>query len=562
MSLTKADTKNLREYFSVSGDGFFIPDYQRDYSWGDDELSDFWEDLEKSKDEEYHFFGQIVIHNDSVNKQKFIIDGQQRTITTVICLAVIKMLFDELAKKCDSDDEEESKIKDDAEDCYQEIRAIIKKRQKGAVSLGAADKDFFYKYIIKGDAFKKGKEKRKSQTNIKKAYDFFYQKIKTRIVSLPLAEEYEIYKEYYTSLIEKFQVLYVEATELEEAFDIFETLNAKGKNLEASDLLKNYFLSKLHNDKKCKEDWDYIDEKVGSDNKTEYIRCFINSKGTFSSKKGLYRHIKKDIAPHEKECRKLLKELRQYSEDYRFISNPISDDLYENEELVKSLSALKVFRAKTFYPIVLSMKQRKYGENDIKLVVNKIESLVFRNIKICGYNPNIYEKEFAKLALCIFNSRSEKIAGKICEEIDKLMVSDKDFKTKFAGLALGENNDELIRYIFRKIHYYLDVNHEINCDNNVVHIEHIMPKEASKWNVKDEEHKELLWRIGNLALLAEKLNKKNSNKPFLDKKPFFKKSKIEPNKEIAAFKKWDRASIDSRQKKLAGYAVEIWKKSK
>ena len=56
------------------------------------------------------------------------------------------------------------------------------------------------------------------------------------------------------------------------------------------------------------------------------------------------------------------------------------------------------------------MKQRKYGENDIKLVVNKIESLVFRNIKICGYNPNIYEKEFAKLALCILVPK--KLQGK------------------------------------------------------------------------------------------------------------------------------------------------------
>lgn len=559
MSLTNAATKKMREYFNVTGDGFYIPDYQRDYSWGENELSDFWTDLEDSKDEEYHFFGQIVIHDDNRNKKKFIIDGQQRTITSVIFLAVLKTLFDELKIKCEKDnDEEASDIKEEADDYYTNIHGIIKKNKKCAVNLENADKDYFDKHIKQGLKFKKNEEKRKSQICIKKTYDFFYNKIKEKTASKSLAEECDIYKEYYTCLIDKFQILYVEATELEEAFDIFETLNAKGKDLEVADLLKNYFFSKLHGDNKCKEDWDYIDLMVGSD-KTDYIRYFINSNGPFSSKKSLYRHIKTDIAPDERKCRKLLKDLKQYSDDFQFVSNPEFDDRYKNKELVTSLKALKIFRAKTFYPIFLAMRQRKFAENDIKNVVSKIESLIFRNIKVCGFNPNIYEKEFAKLALKIFNSHTEKNANFVCEEIVKLMEKDKDFKNRFAEFSLGQNNDELIRYIFRKIHKHLSKTNEVTINNQEVHIEHIMPRDIKKWRVSKKEHKELLWRIGNLALLDEKLNKKNSNKPFSEKKPSFIKSQIKPNKAIAVFKKWDRSSIDARQKALSEYALEIWK---
>lgn len=49
---------------------------------------------------------------------------------------------------------------------------------------------------------------------------------------------------YFEAFFERFKVMYIEATKLEEAFIIFETLNARGKDLETADLLKNFVFSK------------------------------------------------------------------------------------------------------------------------------------------------------------------------------------------------------------------------------------------------------------------------------------------------------------------------------
>lgn len=82
-------SSSIYDMHSFLNNKYYIPNYQREYSWENDELEDFWNDLKFTKDEEddIHFFGQIVVHDDSDKKKKFIIDGQQRATTSMIFFA-------------------------------------------------------------------------------------------------------------------------------------------------------------------------------------------------------------------------------------------------------------------------------------------------------------------------------------------------------------------------------------------------------------------------------------------------------------------------------------------
>ncbi|WP_279137430.1 DUF262 domain-containing protein [Desulfovibrio piger] len=43
---------------------YFVPDYQREYSWEEDEIDELWNDILFTKENsDEHFFGQVVIHN-------------------------------------------------------------------------------------------------------------------------------------------------------------------------------------------------------------------------------------------------------------------------------------------------------------------------------------------------------------------------------------------------------------------------------------------------------------------------------------------------------------------
>lgn len=85
--------KTIKDFLSGT---YYIPNYQREYSWDTDELEDFWLDLMhtlNADDQRDHFFGQIVIHNNDDEKKKYIIDGQQRTITSTIFIRVFARIF-------------------------------------------------------------------------------------------------------------------------------------------------------------------------------------------------------------------------------------------------------------------------------------------------------------------------------------------------------------------------------------------------------------------------------------------------------------------------------------
>lgn len=166
---------------------------------------------------------------------------------------------------------------------------------------------------------------------------------------------------------------------------------------------------------------------------------------------------------------------------------------------------------------------------------------------------------FATIARKIFDEELT-VATDICDHIKERIVADDEFQLAFEKWTANEAGKPKVRYILSKIHKYIDLGMEINLDTSEVHIEHIMPVEPVQWNVTDEIHETYLWRLGNLMLLSGKFNKEASNKPFDEKKILYKDSKIEPNKQICEYTEWDSDQIEDRQRKLAEYAIEIWKK--
>ncbi len=532
---------------------YYIPNYQREYSWEQTELEDFWDDLEATKNDEEmnHFFGQVVIHNDENNKKKYIIDGQQRTITSTIFMRVLQLQFEQLYKESGMEEADYKKS---------DIASIhIGRKDKLHLTLGQLDNDYFRENIQLGQPDKLQKGIKKSHERLKKAFFYFTEKLDAALeICCDSSDKLDCLTEYYDTFVSKFNVLYMEATKLEEAFVIFETLNARGRDLETADLLKNFIFSQSKDIDVAQNEWNRMVNQLDKTDPTKYIRHYWNSCNSFTRDKALYRAISKNVS-NPRKSKELLKNLDKYAQCYHDMVTPSDNIGFKDEKLIQSLKALKTLKASTFYPVVLAMKQAQAGfsETDIQKVVANIESYVFRNSTICGKTANKAEIFFAELAKDIYDGVYDDV-NTICRTIKDGMASDQEFGDAFERWSGTKNGKEIIRYILRKIHKHLDADMEINIDTSEVHIEHIMPEDASQWNVDEETHDEYLWRLGNLTLLAGTLNISASNKPFDEKKDKYAASKIEPNKDLAAFTCWDKAAIEKRQQKLREYAVKIW----
>jgi len=563
MALQNFSLKPIKEYFTSQ---FHIPNYQREYSWEKDNLEDFWADLEnlidnnKKSQNDTHFFGQILIHKDAADNKKYIIDGQQRTTTAIIFLRAVQSICESIVKS-----ENSPEISRDAQDIINEISgSFIGSQRRGTeqlkLTLGEKDKEYFKKYIQKGYPIAK-REKIKSHERIRFAYWFFKESLESKINNIQNNEKrFDYLNNIYETFINFFTVMYIEATDLGEAFIIFETLNARGRELETSDLLKNYIFSKsAGNIETSEKNWNIMLNNLGYSDTTKFIRHFWNSSNDFTREKFLYKKITDTIdTPRRSEL--FLKSLKDYSAYYNSLNYPLESNFLKNVQLKTSIANLKLLKASSYYPVILSLVQRdEFNESDLFEIVSKIESLVFRNFTISGNNPNGAEIFFSDLAKKIY----EKTLGnkiEIIKAISKKICEDSSFIEEFKTWEGSTNQKETIRYIFRKIHSYLYKNHEININNNEVHIEHIMPENSQKWTIDDEIHDNYLWRLGNLILLSGPINIEISNKPFLDKKKRYLDSDIKPNNELAFFETWTEKEINKRQADLANYAIKIWTK--
>jgi uncharacterized protein with ParB-like and HNH nuclease domain len=384
MALSKHDIYSMDVFLRNSV--YHIPNYQREYSWENDELDDFWRDLETTVDEPEeidHFFGQVVVHNDQ-DKTKYIIDGQQRTTTSLIFLRTVQLMFHNIYL------ESGNTISDATFNEITITKSYLGDMNKPHLILGdISDQQFFLDNIMSSKAepnldIKKNKIKKKSQQNLNNAYIFFYKKIMKLLEGCTQTEDKQvILNKYYETFINRFRVLYVEATRMEEAFVIFETLNARGKELEASDLLKTYIFSKTKSEEigKAQIRWTNMVTTLDGADPTKYIRCFWNSQSSkIVREKELYRRVVDEIT-NPVQSREFLEELEKYAQIYHDMVNPSDTVSFTDGDLVCCLKNLNTLKASTFYSLIMAMLRRKhpFGEKSILNVLKKIETLYFRN---------------------------------------------------------------------------------------------------------------------------------------------------------------------------------------
>jgi uncharacterized protein with ParB-like and HNH nuclease domain len=564
MAIQSASKKTMREYLN---DIYYIPMNQRDYTWEAEQIEDFWQDLLSvlTHRDRQHFFGQVVVYNDGVKKKKFIIDGQQRTVTSMIFLRSIQYLSSELRQK--TEDERQRKGLKDLDSSLTQILGYDGNGYDDHSQLHLTfeseinENDYFSTFVINGAPTSEKVKNRPACENMRNAYYYFYRKLKEVMDESDMDGKIHALYDYRNSFLDNFEVMYLETNDLGESYVIFETLNARGKDLETADLLKNYVFSQAQgNLNDVQEKWKKMTDSLGGLDLTKYIRYYWNARYGLVREKDLYREISANIRT-PKESKDLVTDLKDNAEYYHDACVPDSCDAYDDKEIIDRLLAIRTLKATSFIPILLALEMRKdaFSVKDKAAILRAIEVYVFRNATIAGKTANSTETFFSSIAHNIYEQKLISV-NEIVKTIKSEMISDEDFKNSFCTFAT--KTQPYIRYILLSIHEYLDANHEINRNPQEVNIEHIMPKTITdSWpGIDNETHEKYLWRLGNLALLDDKLNKKASNQSFKEKQKIYKESLIKPNQDLAVkYTEWGPKQIEERQKNLAEIALQIWR---
>ena len=541
-----------------------IPPFQRDYSWSVDEWDDLWQDiigLLEEKSEEAHYMGYLVLQS-SDNKKFDIIDGQQRITTiSIMILASLGVLNDIANEGIDS--ENNKKRVANLRSSYIGYVDPVSLVSAPKLELNRHNNRFYQTYLVPlENPPQRGLNA--SEHLLRKSFVWF----KDKIASYGNKDGIKV-AQLIDSIVDKLFFTVITVTDELNAFKVFETLNARGVRLSATDLLKNYLFAIISNStthdtelKALEEQWERIVGELGSESFPEFLRIYWNSKNKLVRKSDLFKTIRKKITTRE-EAFSLIRSLDASASIYAALRNP-NDSLWNQDER-SCLQQLQMFNVRQ--PLAMLMSSYgKYGEVNRETFTKILRSIVmvsFRYNVICNMQTHEQERIYNEIAHKLSN---EEIASKedIYAILKKVYPDDATFKASFADKEFkttNSRNKKVVRFILFAIEKQKS-GQDFDFESSTYSLEHILPEHPSdEWNyIDDQIHERFVYRLGNMIPLEATLNRDIGNSGYDIKKEAYKKSSFSTTSNISNhYNEWNENKITSRQKQMANIANGIWK---
>ncbi|MFN8360230.1 MAG: DUF262 domain-containing HNH endonuclease family protein [Candidatus Kapaibacterium sp.] len=550
------DTSSVT-YRQLMGNGvrYEIPKFQRDYTWEIEQWDDLWYDINvlRKNEESDHYMGYLVLQT-SENKNFQIIDGQQRLTTlSVLILVVLKCLKDLADSGIDTDNN--LKRIEALRSSYIGFLDPVTLISNNKLKLNRNSDDYYRQHLVLLKELPL-RNINSPEKQLRDCFNWYYDRIKIEFTTG------EALAAFIDNLSDKLFFTRIIVSDDFNAFKVFETLNARGVQLSASDLLKNYLFSVVDATKPHSSEieelellWSNIVGKLGNQKFEDYLRYYWNSKNKTVRKTALFKTIRKYITD-KAQAFALLRELDDGADVYMALQNP-DDDLWNGKpELSNALRELKLFQIKQTLSLFIAAYYN-LDQAGFTRVVKSCSVISFRYNVIGGLNPNEQEDVYNSVALKINQTKQF-----ILDDIKSIYVSNDNFETSFSSKSFKptSRNHKIVKYILSKVEKYKYRN-DIPDSSDLFTIEHILPQSADEnWGEFDSYAiNRCVYRLGNLTLLEKKLNKDVDVLEYTDKKSIFSKSNCMLTSTIPdEFNEWNEANVSARQKEFAKDAKAIW----
>lgn len=508
----------------LKGGTFFIPRFQREYSWEEDQITQFWSDIIDNMNDSY-FIGSMVVYKHERSSHA-LVDGQQRLTTITILLCAIR---------------EHYKILEDFERANG-LQAYIEQKTRDNNTVYVLETETSFPYlqeeVLKGEPSDIRCDVGKEEQAIQKAYSMFKNNISDYInkrlhdKSVSSEENRGKSLKWLSSLrdtVFDLNVIVITLDKEEDAYLIFETLNTRGKDLALSDLLRNHFtkyLSPRAGVDQAKIKWSQVLETISNapiilDADTFIVHSW-QSRYEFVTKAKLYPKIKSVIK--KQNAQDHLDIFLKDAEHWRSIFDTEFKWEKNEKDISKSLNALRIFKVVQPAPGILSLI-RAYRGGIIKYkhfreAISMIEKFHFSfNAVTSSRSSGGISGMYSSFGKQIFGSNNKEeiinIIRDLKSKLEEREPIDSEFDVGFSQIIYTKaisSQKSLVQYILKRISIH--ESQPYIGDSDDLTIEHLMPQSARNKGTKED----VFGQIGNLMLIDSETNNLLSDKNFSEKK--------------------------------------------
>lgn len=566
MAATNFKTEN-NTFRKLIGNGltYRIPRFQRDYSWTSEEWEDLWMDLLgtlKSDGESAHYMGYLVLQS-ADDKTFDVIDGQQRLTTiSIIVLAVLKNIQRLIDAGNDAD--ANKRRVDQIRQTYVGYLDPVTLVARPKLSLNRNNNNYFQAYIVPlGHLPQRGF--RASEHLLRKAFEWFdkqvanYLKASTGNEGMRLAKLIE-------DISDRLFFTVITVTDELNAYKVFETLNARGVRLSATDLLKNYLFSVLdrrgetdHELRSLEDRWEAIVGRLQSENFPDFLRVHWNSRRSFARQADLFKTIRAQVSTPEAVFQ-LLREMEEDLDTYLALSSPEPSDWPQEDK--QMAVALKTFRVRQPFPLLLAAK-RIFDAPDFTGLLRATVVISLRFNIIGSYSTAEQERKYNEVAERIARREMNKL-GSALQAMRSIYPDDQSFRSAFSEKIIrttDSRNNRVVRFILCALEKHVS-GQDYSFVSDSFNIEHVLPQNApDDWDgFSNDDADALVFRLGNMTLLQSGANRDLGTAPYASKRAVYQQSGFAITKKLASDNaEWTPERIAAQQSWMATQATAVWR---
>lgn len=552
---------------------YVIPRFQREFSWELEELSEIYDDLidniiysnDKLCANEY-FIGSLVLvgdDDDTTKIERYVVDGQQRLTTFTIAFAALAQKFKEI---------KEEKL---SQTTHLNVLGEDNDGNPYAKLVNENPKPFFQQRIQQKEIDFSAIPQSVEEKRLLYAYNFFDRQLKESALLKAIRERnpgmgqinYIDALKAFRDQILKCKVIYVTVKSFDDAYVIFEVLNAKGKDLSPIDIIKNSIFSILTDEEPldiASEKWAKTKNDIKKCDNVDFntfYRHYWLSKYCLSTSRKLVANFEKYIPKTIAAYSALVDDMESAANDYSEIVSPDINKWTQPEDLsiYTTLNALNIFNTTQVRIFLLSLfdakKRGVISHKNYKKILTYFEHYHFIFTAVCSSRPSGLERRYSfyarKLREC--NSKEESsdcindLIVDLKASLPEYSVFESNFK-KITYISKQERDKKLVQYILKKLEVFYATD---ELKPNSFTIEHILPESTGN---------QFIGMVGNLIPLGEKLNNELKDKDFKTKIIKYSDSQYATVKQfINEYKneeKWTEELIEERTAKIAHIMYE------
>ena len=524
-----------------------IPRNQRKYVWGTDNWKNLLEDLDFLQDSgKYHFLGSIVLntlHNSNNDDIEYyeIVDGQQRITTIILILIVIAQIFKERNEEAlfkgllpyiqttNINNQTLCTLHTDGHSCIMNLVLYVADRDTSCNTLQS---------LITNCITNK-----KQDLKIEECLKYYYNVLKSRSTNEITTFRNALISANYVN---------IKATG-EDAYTVFEILNARGIDLEDHELLKNFILRytvPIDHVDIARQAWkDEIENRLGT-NITNFLKHYISHKygiAGVTKNRAVYDTIKKHTSVGDVNA--LFCDLKLKAKYYQQIV--CENNFYGNQisEIDSVFKFMLSNRSLLFRPIYLSLlHQTELGRITETQLVKALKCIQYFYVcytLISKETSNKISEGIQKYASLIENEYNSEVLKKFLQHLKDRMPTKMEFRNSFKLIGYSNHceyyHDKKNK---QRAEIALTILEQIKsgrADVPSFTIEHILPDSQDRANAM----------IGNLMPLEANLNELCKNKPLNKKVSTYLRSNFSTARNVANRYPLNNINIDSRSNIMA-----------